>query len=211
MPIKAQIHDAQSGKNVVVNGRNAMYVSQMPEPPLVEQKSKPFVQFLTDDGTATGSSDMTVDGSVTTQEFWVQADNANDRYITTLSFLIAGTNAKLSQFGSITALTNGLRVFYNRLDGETTIADPLQTNFAVVRFSCGTPAFGSTNTAFRAGNVVGAIDAFFPCIQLTAIVPPFGIKLDAGTQQKLVVQVRDDLTGVTAFDVEAFGFDRLPD
>ena len=72
--INAKIQDGTgTNKRVKVNGDFALYVANIPYPPFEKQRIKPFRQFLTDDGLSTGTSDMSVDGSVTSQDFFIKA------------------------------------------------------------------------------------------------------------------------------------------
>jgi len=42
------------------------------------------------------------------------------------------------------------------------------------------------------------------------MMPPYGVKLDAGTTQRLVFAIRDDITAETdAFNAICYGFDRF--
>jgi len=191
---------------------NAALTSSVPYPPLMKQKTRPFRQFMTDDGLSTGSNDMRVAGSAGTPiQFWIPADDENDRYITNLSFVIADAGAVMNKFGNIIALTNGCRLFYEVGSGEeVNINDSLTSNFEFVRQSLIEPAFGQTTNAMRLSNVVGGSEAFVPVFDFTRLLPPHGIKLDAGTTQRLVLEVRDNTIGVDGFDALAYGFDRLP-
>jgi len=40
---------------------------------------------------------------------------------------------------------------------------------------------------------------------------PRGLKLKGGTGQRIVFKINDDITSIDAFDVIAYGFERLPD
>ena len=60
-----------------------------------------------------------------------------------------------------------------------------------------------------AGDIVSTSEGYIPVLDLTKIMPPFGIKLDRGTVQKLALVVRDDTTGVDGFDCIAYGFERF--
>ena len=197
------------GRSAKVSDQCALVVSSAGCPPLMLQKNRVFRQYLTDDGTATGSEDMKVDGSATAVEFWVAAANDDDRYITTLSFVIADATATLNKFGNITALTNGCQLYYETLAQTVDIHDALKSNFDFVRLCMGAPAFGDAAAAFRASNVVGNSEGYIPVLDLRRLVPPYGIKLDRGTTQRLVLKVRDDCTGVDGFDCIAYGFDRF--
>jgi len=210
MTVKTVATDgAGTGRSAKVSDQFALLVSDVGCPPLMQQKNRVFRQYLTDDGTASGSEDMVVNGSTTAVEFWVKADNNDDRYITTLSFIIADVNATLNEFGNVTALTNGCQLYYETLAQTTIIHSTLKTNFDFVRLCLGQPAFGDATTAFRASNVVGNSEGYLPVLDLRRLVPPFGIKLDRGTTQRLVLKVRDDCTGVDGFDCIAYGFDRF--
>jgi len=207
---KAVIKDgAGRGTSVRVEDE-ALMVTQYTCPPLLPQKNKIFRQYLTDDGLSTGSNDMLVDGSSTNVEFWVPAHADNDRYITAVSFVIADVGAELDEFGGITALTNGCQFEYKRAGGETVIIhDALKSNWDFVRMCMGNPAFGTAVDAFRGKNVVGASEAYIPVFNFLALMPPYGLKLDAGTQQKLTFRIRDNCSTIDGFDAIAYGFERF--
>jgi len=204
-------------KEFAVSGEGAGLTSQLPYPPMLVTKTIPFRQHLTNDGMPSDGSnqDMKVVGTSSVPvDFWIPAHVENDRYITYLSFVLAGSAAKPNQFAAATALTNGNKLFYRHtLAGEITIHDSLTTNFEFMRLALGQPAFGTAADAFRAKNVVGAVDAYIPTMDLRIFSPDgFGIKLDAKTTQRLTLQVRDDQTvaGIEAVDCVAYGFDRIP-
>lgn len=181
-------------------------------PPLMPQRIRPFVQFLTDDGLSTGSQDMLVDGSSTAVDFWIPAAEDDDRYVTTLAVLIADAGAKLRLFGALSALTNGVRLFYTSSHGEQDIIAAAKTNFEFIRFALGNPPISpGAGKAFIISDVIAANDeAVLPVLDLRTIMPPFGIKLDAGSNQKIVATVRDNLSaGMTQLDIIAYGFDRF--
>jgi hypothetical protein len=200
------IDGAGSGRCSHISDQFAVVVSDTGCPPLIQQKNRIFREYLKN---SAGSEDMTVDGSTTAVEFYVSANGDDDRYITTLSFVIADANATLNKFGNIAALTNGCQLFYETLEETVTIHDALKSNFDFVRLCLGEPAFALATTAFRAPNVVGTSEGYMPVLDLRRLVPPYGIKLDRGTTQRLVLKVRDDCTGVDGFDCIAYGFDRF--
>lgn len=193
-----------------VNANGAVLTTLDSTPPQLAQDSKPFVSFLTDDGLPTGSHDMLVNGSVTPVEFWVPAMSESDLYITSISFLISDANAILRNFGNIAALTNGSDIFYEQKSGKSFISDennPLKTNWDYIRLANAKPAFGDAGTAFKAQNVVSTSDAYIPILDLTKMMPPFGIKLEGGTTQRLVHVVNDNVTGIDEFDARVIGFE----
>jgi len=191
----------------------AMSVVERPFPPFdVNQNVRPFRQFLTDDGLSTGSEDMLVDGSVTPVDFFVEAPQDRDLYITRLSFIVVDQNMSLNQFGNIAELTNGLRLFYTDELGEVDIAEVLQTNFDIVRLCSGLPSFGDGTTAFIANNVDFISEGIIPVLDFKDTFGfRWGLELQNGSVQKLTLRVRDDITGIDAMNVITYGFLRLPD
>lgn len=52
---------------------------------------------------------------------------------------------------------------------------------------------------------------YFLPIKLFEYLPPLGIKLDAGTTQRIVFQIRDNVgAAADTFNAIAYGFDRFP-
>lgn len=213
MPVNTYIKDGTgNGKTACVFDDQSLFTTVAPYPPLGTEKKIIFRQYLTLDGTSSGDNDMQKAGSVASPfEFYVAGSSDADRYITSLSFEIADASATLNKFGNITALTNGCQLLYEHPTlGEITIHDALQSNWDFVRLCLGQPGFGDAANAFKANNVSGTSEGYIPVLDLTKLLPPYGIKIDKGTNQKLVLRVRDDTTGVDAFDCIAYGFDRYP-
>lgn len=211
LPIK--IEDGKGGGGRVAVEDNSLITVTQPHPPMGTSKTYLFRQNMTTDGTATGTSSMKVLGTLAAPvKFYIPAGKDDDRYITAISFVIAGAGATLSEFSTIAALTNGCKLYYERANGQRVIHDALKSNFDFVRLCVGTPAFGSGADAFRAINVIGTSEAYIPVLHLSHIIPPYGIKLDAGSNQRLVLEVRDDLTSasIIGFDAVCYGFDREP-
>lgn len=155
-----------------------------------------------------GASDMRVDGSVTPVEFSVSADSEVDIFITTVSFLISDAGAELNEFGALTELTNGCDFYYSNSEGEVNIATGLKTNFSIIRLCSGIPSFGDASSAFRAANVTGISEAFLPIFSFQTFGLPFGIRLAAGSVQKIGFRVNDNLTDLDTFDAICYGFER---
>lgn len=211
MSMKNLLVDGEgSGRKASVTPDLGLLTHTIPYPPLGQQKVIPFRQYLTLDGTSTGSSDMRVAGSAAAPiTFHVPAHPTSDRYITQVSFLLADAGATLTNFGNIAALTNGCRFYYSRLDGEIEFHSALKTSFDIIRMCLFNPSFGAAADVWRATNVSGASEGYVPTLNLLSIMPPFGVKLDVGTKQKLAVAIRDSTTGVDAFNAIVYGFDRL--
>ncbi len=186
---------------------NCLLVASPSYPPLIPQKTKIFRQYMTDDGLSTGTFDMQ---TASAKEFWVPASGTADRYITQVSFVIEDATAVLNKFGAITALSNGCEFYYYREGEKVIIHDALKTNWDFLRMCiAGSPAFGTGNAVYKLSNVVANVEAFAPLFDFTKVMPPYGIKLDMATSQKLVLSVRDDTTGVDGFNAICYGFDRF--
>lgn len=184
-----------------------------------------YRNFLTlnNDGTTTS---MLVDGSTTSQLFYIQADPINDIYITSLSIIIQANGISLGQdfAGDGTGLVNGFRIYYEDKTGEINIGTDLTTNFDFIRLCQGNPAFGTddgvTDTAFIIPNLStgGAkgknpADGIIPVLDINTVFGfEYGLKLFRGTNNRLVFEINDDLTtnlGVDAgMNVIAYGFER---
>lgn len=162
-----------------------------------------FREFLTD---STGSRSMTVDGSSTPVEFCIEATD-KDVFIGRLLFTIADQAASLSQFGNISALTNGCSLFYESQGiGRVIINDELKSNYDFVRMCGGSPAFGSAADSFRAANVAGNSEGYLTVLDFSeAFGIEHGIWLKANTTDRLVLQVNDNLTMPDLFEVVAHG------
>jgi len=213
MSTPVNIFDPATGKAACVTSDGGLCVQVSPHPPGQRQSIRVFRQYLTDDGAADGTKDMLVDGSSTNVKYYVGSHNNRDRYITSLSFVIADAGQTLSEWGNTgAALTNGFKLTYTDTLGEVVINDELKTNFDFIRLCAGQPAFGDTTAAFRASNVSGASEGYLPVLDLRQTFGlQWGIRLQAGSIQEVAVTVRDNATGPDQFDCVAYGFERLPD
>jgi len=209
MPLKIQIVD-ENDQLVAISDQSGLFVSVLPDPPRVTQRVRPFRQYLTLNGAASGGYDMRVNGETTPMEFYVSASGTHDRYITTLSFLVCDASATLRKFGNLTALTNGCKLYYRKQLGELIVLhEGFKSNWELIRLCLGTPAFGSAADSFRASNVIGNAEGYIPVLNLLSLGMPYGIKMDAGTAQRLSLLIQDDLSsGMDAFDCIVYGFER---
>jgi hypothetical protein len=211
-----------AGKGIKAIVDEGGYLRTQPSPYPAEDN-----RDLNGDGT---TNSMLVDGSTTSQLFYIEGEPEDDIYITSLSFLIQASGIVLGNdfAGNGAALTNGCRLYYEDKNGEVNIGTSLQTNFDFIRLCQGNPAFnnGDTSTGtgpFIAPSVAGgggkgaaAADAIIPVLNISDIFGlPYGIKLQRATTHKLVLEVNDNITaGVlganAAFNIIAYGFKRKP-
>ena len=212
MAVKANIEDGSGNGNLAkVSNEGFLFTQEAPFPPSGEEtKITVYREFLTlnNDGT---TNDMRVDGSTTSQYFWINAEPNFDIYITTLSFLISDAGAALNEFGADPALTNGCRLFYEDNNGEINIGTDLVSNFEFIRLCQGNPSFGNAADAFRARNIVGASEGYIPVFDFRNFGFRWGLKLKAGTNNRLVMEINDNVSSIDGFNATAYGFRRVLD
>jgi len=189
-----------------VTDDHELSVISAPYPPLDIQKVRPFRQALSSDGTTSGSTSMSVDGSLTNVDFWVHADPYDDRYITTLNFLVGyGTSGQGNEWADGSGLGNGSRLWYSSQRGEVDIHDRIRYNQDMFRLQ-----FDAFTDAWEIRHINATNDyGYFITLDLTKMGLPFGIKLDRGSNQKLVMTIRDDARNADAFNCICYGFDRF--
>ena len=183
-------------------------VSAFTCPPLLPQKNKIFSQKFTTTGLSGGTSEMGVNAAAAQVEYYIPADVDNDRYITRITFILGyGTSAQGWEFAdSGGALTNGVKVSYTDTYGdEVTIMNP-KSNYSFLRASGVNSSI--ENWQSRGFAAVGDY-GFFVNIFFTDIMPPYGVKLDRGTNQKMSVIIRDNCSDADLFNCQAFGFERF--
>ena len=198
----------KNGDPVDVTDDGCVSVVDCGAPPLKTQQVKIFSQFLTDDGLVTGSNDMGIDGSATPVEFYLSAAAKTDIYITRLTFLLGyGTSAEMFEFAdSGAALTNGVKISYFDSSGDEVIIATPKANVSFMRAS----GILVTNTNWETRGFAAAGDyGFFVNIFLKDIMPPYGIKLDLGTTERLCAVIQDNCTDADLFNCQVFGFERI--
>lgn len=216
MPAGFFIKDGKGGSRfaATVTPEGSLQVTDSRIPPDTDDALiRPFRQYLTDDGTATGSNDMRVAGSAASPiDFWIPATNDCDRYIDSLSFVVADASASLDKFGNITALTNGVKLFYSDQNlGDVVIHEGFKSNFEMIRLSGkGAAPIGSGADSYRAQNVAGASEGYLVTLDFSEQFGlPWGIRLRQNSNEKMVIRIQDSITLIDQFDVIAYGFDRL--
>jgi len=199
-----------SGRNAIVDEGGYLRVQSSFIPPDDDRDLKVvYRNFLTLDGDGTTNS-MLVDGSTTSQLFFIQGEPNNDIYITTISFFIQADGLTLGNdfAGNGTLLTNGCRLYYEDKNGEINVGANLDSNFSFVRLCQGNAPFGNDTFAFIKN---AGVPAIFPNLNFKKVFGfNQGLKLLSGTNNKLILEINDDLsTGLgtnPAFNVLVFGF-----
>jgi len=209
--ITTQIADGRGGGTLaqVDKDGNINVIAQPYPPKEAKQKLVPYSQFMTANGTSAGSNDLIVNGATTPVNFWVGNVAYFDLYINRVSIQISDPGASLEKFGAITALTNGVQLFYSSNEtGEVIISDAWKANIDVFRDATSGKEFGVSNSAWLvdiAGG--GGLDTYFPVIDLDdAFGIPYGVRISKDSKDRLGVRIRDNLAGLSIFNVKVYGF-----
>lgn len=198
------------GGKAKVNGEGELGVVVHPHPPQDEKVTVlPFRQYFTSDGTISGSNDWAVNGSTTSQDFYIKAVANYDIYINSISVIIGdGGSPNLNGYGALSALTNGVEwVYFSQDAGEYQLHDGIKTNLEFIRLGVNTGAIGTGVDAYLADVSGGGTEkSYIPTIDLSeSFGLPWGVRLKKGTKDKLVFRVRDNLTGLITHNAIAYG------
>jgi len=170
----------------------------------------PFLGFMTVNGDGVTTS-LSVDGSVTPVDAFLEAPISGDLYITALNILIAdGGTVSLNGFGGIMAgLPVGINMFFVNSRGEVQISQALKTNFDFIRLGTLTQGTGGKTDAFLLAKTDPANDDGYNPVVDMSLFSPGGLRLRQGSRDKLGMRINDDLTGVTTFNIEILGYIRF--
>lgn len=190
-----------NGHELKINGEGEIPVSVHTHPPRDEKvESLPFRSYFKD---SAGSNDMVAVGSLTTPvDYTIDADSNFDYFIKTLSVKVADAGAKFNLFGALGALSNGIEFKWkNQSTGELIIHDGIKDNLEWFRLS---------NNGVETSSIIdlsgGGADAVLVHIDLAVLFGnPWGVRLVKGRTDQLIFSVRDDLTGITEFNIIAYG------
>ena len=187
-----------NGQQLRVNGEGEISVTNHTHPPVDEVfESLPFRTYFTN---SAGSNNMVGVGTLATPLVYsIDADSEFDYYIKSLSIKVADTGAQFDEFGALTALTNGVEFSWDsQKAGKLTIHEGIKDNLEFFRLSQQAPVIIDLSG-------VGA-DAVLIDVDLALLFgTPWGLRLTKGTTERLSFSVRDDLTGVTEFNIIGYG------
>lgn len=206
MPIRNHIEDGGgTGRLTDVTARDALKVQTMPETAVgIPQRVLTALlverEYLTN---AAGSSNLNVNGSVTAVDFSVRAETGVTKWITGFDVLFEDGQMDMSttefrRFAdAAVTLTNGILIFAEQSGVTTNIAvDPIQVMGDFF------------NYADSYVNLVNAVAANTDFLRWTFMLDK-PIVIPAGTQDRFVFTIRDDLTAMNSFKVIARGYKEL--
>jgi len=198
-----------TGNTAKVNDEGAMHVINHLHPPEFDVvRLLPFSQFFTVDGTQNSSEDMRVDGSINNIDFFISAQNDRDIYVKSISIQISDPSSELDLFGSLPRLTNGIEISYlTQKFGKFIINDSVRSNLEIFRVATGGKGFGSGTGAFLASTKGMGGDTYIPDLDLKIRYGlPWGLLLLKGSNDKLIVNVKDDLSAIeNVLNIRGFG------
>lgn len=210
MGVNAKIFDATGGRNGLrIDSDGTANVVVHPHPPKMEElRTLPFAQFFTSDGTSTGSNDMIVNATLAnTSDFYIKSDPVYDLYINRVTIQISDPGASLTKFGALTALTNGVQWFFKNSEvGTLTLSTAWKTNLDIFRDATHGKEFGDTSPWLV--DIAGGAgeDTYFPVIDIEeAFGVQWGLLLKKNSDDRLGFSVRDNLTGLTVFNIKGYG------
>lgn len=207
--IHSMVRDGHGSENSLkINGEGEIGVVLHAHPPNNERvESYPFSQWFTNNGLATGSNDLRVNGATASQDFYVSGRQGIDIYIKSISVQISDNGSALNKFGALAALTNGVSFLYaNDELGEITIQDQIKTNLDFIRIGLSTGAIGTGTDAYKADISGGGADTYLPTIDLSVTFGfPWGLRLVKGSRDKLIFRINDNVSGLDTFNIKGFG------
>jgi len=176
MGLNSYIKDGTGkGHRAMVTEENALIVVDSKLPVQSESsKIKPFSQYFTDDGLPSDgvNFDMQIDATAEPsgyKDFYIPASSEADRYIDSISYVVADAGSVLNKWGNTPSKNIGFELFYeDSVNGDVVIFKSIKSNFELIR-SCGkgTAGIGSGTNAFRANNVQGASEGYIPVLDFT--------------------------------------------
>lgn len=166
----------------------------------------PFREYFTN---TASSIDMAVNGATAPLDFYISAQSDYDIFIKYISIVIgdSGTPA-LNKFGSLTALTNGVRwSWFNQTHGDYELHEGIKTNLEFIRIGGDTAGIGTGTDAFLADVSGGGTEkSYLPNIDISETFGmPYGLRLKKGSKDRLIFTINDNLSGLITFNAVCYG------
>ena len=199
--LTSQISDGNGGANKLkINDEGEIGVVVHTHPPIKESRTGlPFRQYFTIEGTPEGDNDMIVNGSTTSVDFCIPAEPDKDRFVKFIAVKLADAGAAFNEFGNLSALTNGIEFVWESQEiGELIIHDGIKDNLEWFRLSNQVPTIIDLSG--------GGADAVIVGIDLAKMFgSQWGLKLTAGTTEKIIFRVNEALAGLDEFNIIGHG------
>ena len=197
----------------MVNDEGALFVYQKQAPPPqvgTENKVRLLNGLLGTSGLDAGVVNLKLDGSVTPLEAYVVAHADYDIHVMGISFILADSAVTHNRFGNITELSTGINLFAEEAGEITYALKNVKTGGQLIAQSGGARSFGTGGESHEIVNWSGTGDAQLVFLDMGSMLPPEGLRIGRGTQDRLVLQINDDLTGLDEFSARIMGFKKYP-
>lgn len=204
------IEDAVTRKRVEVGQHNQLVTSPRIPDVLPREAQNRFTTYNALLGSAgaveTGltNANMNLDGSSTSLEFYVGAEEKVDIKIMRVIITIADSAVAHNNFGNVSALTNGFTLQVFERGVFTNLLNGVKTGGQMLLQSGMFSPYGDGATMNELTNHTANADAQTVVIDVSAIVPG-GIRIARQTEDKIFATVADNLTGLTEFTVRIMG------
>lgn len=212
VPVKLIGGHGGNQKQAIITPDGSLLVS--PSGPHLPDVGKPSIfryynVLMGSDGADSGTTNMNVDGSITTQNFYIRSNTEYDIRIMAIIIIIADTAVVHNKFGNVDALTNGFNLSMWEAGEGSYIIDAAKTGGQVIAQTGFAHAYGADASSFELTNWTGTQDAQTIVVPLHHILPG-GVRIGRGTTDTLRAQVQDDLTGLNEFTVRILGYRHYP-
>lgn len=196
----------ETGKALKIGNEGELNVVVHPHPPKNEDVSAlPFRSYFLN----AGSNAMNVNGATNYVDFSIDAAEDYDIYIKYITAEISdNTGMTLNNFGGLAALTNGVGFYWStQIDPLYVLHEGIKTNKEFIRIASDTASIGTGVDAFLADVSGGGTEkSYLPCLDFSEVYGlQFGLRLRKGTLDKIIFRVRDNLTGLSNFNIIATG------
>ena len=212
MGVDTVIRDAQSKRSLAIDPHGSAHVSILEailQPAGAASRYRLLSQLVSTGGDGTGTTNMNVDGSVTTQIFTVDSVADFDIRIMKIMIFIEDSTVSHVTFGAIAALTNGVSIFMREAGVDTFLVKDGKKFADLIEQTLAAAPFGDDASAFELISTTGTADAQILPMDIGALVPG-GVRIGRGTNDLLCVEIKDDLTGLDLFTVRALGYRHYP-
>jgi hypothetical protein len=161
-----------------------------------------FIDPITDTGIPTGNFNMTGDYSGATKDFWIQPPTNSEFYLKRVQFQISiSSTPSRTNYGSITALTNGI-VAFQQVSGSEFILNPgalpIRNNTDLILFGAGIDKmdFGGVKDIYLFNIDIGDDQSE-------------GLRLNGVNNDKFGLRLHDNFTGIDDHRMIIYGISRI--
>jgi len=169
-----------------------------------------YSSLLGSTGADSGTTNMSVNGSSTAQEFYIEAHADYDLHITCTVIIISDSTVVHNKFGSINALSTGWDLKITEAGDDTFIIKKATTGGEVIAQAGFPSPLGDLDKSWQFDKWTAADDTATVVAFPIADAVPGGLRIGRGTKDRIASVVNDNLIGLADFSVRAIGHRRYP-